>query len=45
MALGYVPVALSGAGTEVSVEINGEMFIAEVQAQALYDANGGRMRS
>jgi dimethylglycine dehydrogenase len=45
MALGYVPVALSGAGTEVNVEINGEMFTAEVQAQALYDANGGRMRS
>jgi dimethylglycine dehydrogenase len=45
LALGYVPAALANAGTTVNVEINGEMVSAEVQGQALYDANGGRMRS
>ena len=45
VALGYVPTALAGDGQQLTVEINGEMFSAEVQGQPLYDSNGGRMRS
>lgn len=45
VALGYVPTALAGDGQQLTVEINGEMFRAEVQGQPLYDSNGGRMRS
>ena len=45
VALGYVPSELASAGAQVNVEINGEMYAAEIQGQPLYDANGGRMRS
>ena len=45
MALGYVPVAMAAGGQKLDVEINGTMHEAEVQAQPLYDANGGKMRS
>ncbi|MDY0885497.1 FAD-dependent oxidoreductase [Dongia soli] len=44
VAFGYVPVDLATGGTKVEVEINGERYPAEIQAQPLYDANGGRMR-
>ena len=45
MAMGYVPVELAADGTELEVEINGEMFSAKVVSQPLYDATGERMRN
>ncbi len=45
VALGYVPTALARPGAVFEVEILGEMRPARLQAQPLYDANGGRMRS
>ena len=45
MALGYVPTDLAKGGQKLKVEINGEMYDAEIQGQPLYDPNGGRMRS
>ncbi len=45
MAMGYVPAALARGGEQVSVEILGELFPAEVQAAPVYDPNGGRMRA
>ena len=45
VALGYVPTARAAPGTRVEVEIMGESYPAEIQREALYDANGGRMRS
>ncbi len=44
MAMGYVASEFAQAGTKLEVEILGEMYTAEVQASALYDANGGKMR-
>lgn len=44
VAFGYVPADLAKGGAKVEVEINGERYPAEIQAQPLYDANGGRMR-
>ncbi|MFT5739842.1 MAG: dimethylglycine dehydrogenase, partial [Gammaproteobacteria bacterium] len=37
MAMGYVPTALALEGTELSVEINGELFAARIITQPLYD--------
>jgi dimethylglycine dehydrogenase len=45
MAFAYVPTELAAAGTKVDVEINGTRYAAEVQAGALYDPKGLRMRS
>ena len=45
MAFAYVPTELAAAGTKVDVEINGTHYPAEVQAGALYDPKGLRMRS
>jgi dimethylglycine dehydrogenase len=45
MALGYVPAALAADGTEVEVEINGEMYSAKVVGSPLYDPSGERMRA
>jgi len=45
MAMGYVPTELAKNGTELEVEINGQMYSARVVSQPLYDADGGRMRS
>ena len=45
MAFAYVPTELASAGTQVDVEINGARYAAEVQAGALYDPKGLRMRS
>ncbi|MFT5218085.1 MAG: dimethylglycine dehydrogenase [Gammaproteobacteria bacterium] len=44
MAMGYVPTALALEGTELSVEINGELFAARIITQPLYDPSGERMR-
>ena len=45
MALGYVPAELAEDGTALEVEINGEMYAAQVTAQPLYDPSGEKMRS
>jgi len=44
MALGYLPTALTAAGTAVEVEINGECYPAIVVAEPLYDPSGSRLR-
>ena len=44
MALGYVPANLAADGTELDVEINGEMYPAEIVAEPLYDPSGEHMR-
>jgi dimethylglycine dehydrogenase len=44
MAMGYLPAELAAGGTEVEVEINGEMYPARVVAEPLYDPDGARMR-
>jgi dimethylglycine dehydrogenase len=44
MAMGYLPAELAAGGTEVEVEINGEMYPARVVAEPLYDPGGARMR-
>jgi len=44
MAMGYVPVGLAAEGTELEVEINGEMYPAKVITEPLYDPAGERMR-
>ncbi len=45
MAMGYVEAAMAVPGTQLEVEILGEMRIAEVQGAALYDPSGARMRA
>ncbi len=45
VALGYVPTELSEGGTDLEVEILGEMYRAQVQGTPLYDANGANMRA
>jgi len=45
IALAYVPPPVANAGTKCEVEILGERRSAVVQAGALYDPAGGRMRS
>ena len=45
MALAYVSADHAHAGAELGVEILGEVYPAHVQAEPLYDANGGKMRS
>ena len=44
VALGYVPIEHSIPGTEVQVEILGEIYNAKVQDDPLYDPDGKRMR-
>ena len=44
MAMGYVPVGLAAEGTELEVEINGEMYPAKIITDPLYDPTGERMR-
>ncbi len=44
MAMGYVAAEYAEPGTEVEVEILGEMCSAKVQGAPLYDAEGLRMR-
>jgi len=45
MALAYVPTELAQAGTTLEVEINGEMYAAEIIDIPLYDPSGDKMRS
>ena len=45
MALGYVPTELAADGTDLEVEINGEMYAARIVDEALYDPAGARMRA
>ena len=45
VALGYVPSQTAKGGTKVQVEILGELYDAEIQGAALYDANGANMRA
>ena len=45
MAMGYVPAELAADGTTLEVEINGEMYAAQVTAQPLYDPSGEKMRN
>jgi glycine cleavage system aminomethyltransferase T len=40
-----LPAALAADGTEVEVEINGEMYSAKVVGSPLYDPSGERMRA
>ena len=44
MALAYVPSNLTKDQTELSVEINGKFYKANVQAKPLYDPDGKKMR-
>ena len=44
VALGYVPIKHSKPGTELQVEILGEIYNAEVQEEPLYDPDGTIMR-
>lgn len=44
MAMGYVRSDLCEPGSKLAIEINGEICPAEVQAGALYDPEGTRMR-
>ena len=44
IALGYVPAALANAASGFEIEILGERRSAAVQAHALYDPSGERMR-
>ena len=45
VALGYVNVDLATPGATLDVEINGDLYKGEIQAEALYDPTGARMRS
>ena len=45
MAMGYVAIENSNAGTKVEVEILGEMYTAEIIGEALYDPSGEKMRA
>ena len=45
MALAYVSAEYAAAGTNLGVEILGEVYDATVQSEPLYDPNGGKMRS
>ena len=44
MAFGYVPPELGEDGTELEVEILGEIYPAKVTAAPLYDPSGSKMR-
>ena len=45
MAMGYVASAHAAPGSELQVEILGEIYAAEVQGPPVYDANGANMRA
>lgn len=44
IALGFLPPELAVEGTEVSIEILGEMCLARVITEPLFDVDGARMR-
>jgi len=45
MAMGYVAAEHANAGSQVQVEILGEMYDAEILGGPIYDANGANMRA
>jgi len=45
MAMGYVSIENTVEGTNVDVEILGEMYSAEIIGEALYDPSGSKMRA
>ena len=45
MAMGYVTTEFSEPGTKLQVEILGKLYDAEILGEALYDANGEKMRA
>ena len=45
VALGYVPAAMTAAGTEFDIEINGKRYAATVIDRPLYDPDGKKMRA
>lgn len=45
MAMGYVATGCAAPGTELQVEVLGEMYPAVVQAGPLYDPTGAKMRA
>ncbi|MEL7152020.1 MAG: FAD-dependent oxidoreductase [Pseudomonadota bacterium] len=45
MAMGYVEAACAVPGTQLQVEILGELYTADVLGGAIYDANGANMRA
>ncbi|MEM9212244.1 MAG: glycine cleavage T C-terminal barrel domain-containing protein, partial [Pseudomonadota bacterium] len=45
MAMGYVATPFATPGSELQVEILGELYAAHVQGTAVYDANGANMRA
>ena len=44
VALGYVPTDIATPGVELEIEINGQMYPAEVLGQPLYDPEGAKAR-
>jgi len=44
MAMGYLPVNLAKNGSEIEIEINGDLYKASVQLEPLYDSSGEKMR-
>ena len=45
MAMGYDSTEFSKPGSALDVEILGQMYRAEVQGVAVYDANGANLRA
>ena len=45
MVMGYVTTEFSEPGTKLQVEILGKLYDAEILGEALYDANGEKMRA
>lgn len=44
MAMGYVATVHASPGTTLQIEILGEIYLAQVQGEPLYDPQGSRMR-
>ena len=44
MAMGYVPINFAKNGSEIEIEINGDLYKARVQLEPLYDPRGTKMR-
>ena len=43
--MGYVPSSLATNGSELDIEINGNLYKSYVQSKPLYDPDGKKMRS
>jgi dimethylglycine dehydrogenase len=44
VAMGYLPINLAKNGSEIEIEINGDLYKASVQLEPLYDPSGKKMR-